>query len=182
MVGWCSITRGYHFCTATGLDSTVCHTLGSNPRWAYPYCQRRQMPLLYGMHKSPAGVSFHWDRPLINAAGFERFAVRPFKGPLLCSLPQFSGKHAERQLWGTYRPGLYLGRLLLRKIPVSVATLAVMMCNRSAISQLPLSLEQGSNQLPWAAAVSSSLCMGAVHMESCAQACECGIRRAWLLG
>ena len=40
----------------------------------------------------------------------ERVAVRPFKGVLLCGLSQFTGEHTERHLWGTYRPGLYLGR------------------------------------------------------------------------
>ena len=38
-------------------------------------------------------------------------ALKPFQGPLLCSLPQFQGRHASTMLWGTYRPGLYLGLL-----------------------------------------------------------------------
>ena len=38
-------------------------------------------------------------------------ALKPFQGPLLCSLPQFEGEHATTMLWGTYRPGLYLGVL-----------------------------------------------------------------------
>lgn len=44
-------------------------------------------------------------------AGGSHPATTPFKGPLLCSLPQFGGEHAEKLLWGTYRPGLYLGEL-----------------------------------------------------------------------
>ena len=36
-------------------------------------------------------------------------AVRPFRGGLLCKLSQFQGKHTDKMLWGTYRPGLYLG-------------------------------------------------------------------------
>lgn len=35
--------------------------------------------------------------------------LRPFPGPRLTALPQFGGGHAERLLWGTYRPGFYFG-------------------------------------------------------------------------
>ena len=35
--------------------------------------------------------------------------LRPFPGPRLTELPQFGGAHAERLLWGTYRPGFYFG-------------------------------------------------------------------------
>lgn len=35
--------------------------------------------------------------------------LRPFPGPKLAALPQFQGDHAQRMLWGTYRPGLYFG-------------------------------------------------------------------------
>ena len=76
-----------------------------------------------------------WDTEIMCAAGFERLVVRPFKGSLLCSLPQFSGEHAERQLWGTYRPGLYLGRLPLRNFLLSVfVILAFMKCSSFAVS------------------------------------------------
>jgi len=35
--------------------------------------------------------------------------LRPFPGPKLTHLSQFSGDHARRFFWGTYRPGLYFG-------------------------------------------------------------------------
>lgn len=33
----------------------------------------------------------------------------PFPSPKLLDLRQFKGSHAEKYLWGTYRPGYYLG-------------------------------------------------------------------------
>lgn len=33
----------------------------------------------------------------------------PFPGPRLLDLEQFKGEHADRFMWGTYRPGYYLG-------------------------------------------------------------------------
>ena len=38
--------------------------------------------------------------------------LRPFSGPSLKGLPQFGNPHAEQLLWGTYRPGYYLGARL----------------------------------------------------------------------
>ena len=35
--------------------------------------------------------------------------LRPFPGPQLKQLRQFGGQHADRLLWGTYRPGYYFG-------------------------------------------------------------------------
>lgn len=37
--------------------------------------------------------------------------VTPLRAPRLSALPQFQGEHRERTLWGTYRPGLYLGAM-----------------------------------------------------------------------
>ncbi|CAL8462054.1 g1585 [Coccomyxa elongata] len=45
----------------------------------------------------------------LEPSGPNHLAVRPFKADLLCRLSQFQGEHAGRMLWGTYRPGLYLG-------------------------------------------------------------------------
>lgn len=37
--------------------------------------------------------------------------MTPLRAPRLSALPQFQGEHRERTLWGTYRPGLYLGAM-----------------------------------------------------------------------
>ena len=48
-------------------------------------------------------------------AGLRHPAVQPFGARLLCTLPQFQKDHANKMLWGTYRPGLYLGECGLRQ-------------------------------------------------------------------
>ncbi|GAB4823973.1 hypothetical protein N2152v2_011019 [Parachlorella kessleri] len=44
----------------------------------------------------------------------EPSVLDPFPAKTLVSLPQFQGGHAERLLWGTYRPGLYFGMRMRR--------------------------------------------------------------------
>lgn len=51
----------------------------------------------------------HGCRNVFLTAGLQHPAVQPFGASLLCALPQFQGEYANRMLWGTYRPGLYLG-------------------------------------------------------------------------
>ncbi len=38
--------------------------------------------------------------------------LTPFPGPQLKQLKQFTGRHDEELLWGTYRPGYYFGAVL----------------------------------------------------------------------
>lgn len=42
-------------------------------------------------------------------AGASDPAVTPIDLPRVTSLPQFAGGYARQMLWGSYRPGLYLG-------------------------------------------------------------------------
>ena len=49
---------------------------------------------------------------MVRPAGLPR-SLLPFPGPKLAGLAQFAGAHAEKYLWGTYRPGFYFGTLLL---------------------------------------------------------------------
>lgn len=37
-------------------------------------------------------------------------AVTPFGAPKVTELAQLGGDHAQRMLWGTYRPGYYFGK------------------------------------------------------------------------
>lgn len=79
--------------------------------------------------------------------------LRPFPGPPLKQLPQFGGQHADELLWGTYRPGYYLGApwvpggaVLLRWAGMSTkrtgsATLAASHLGRCTIAPLPLLLQ-----------------------------------------
>ena len=62
------------------------------------------------MHMHGAWQPSRWVMRLFHlTAGLRHPAVQPFGTGLLCALPQFQGDHANTMLWGTYRPGLYLG-------------------------------------------------------------------------
>ncbi|KAL6776504.1 hypothetical protein ACKKBG_A21415 [Auxenochlorella protothecoides x Auxenochlorella symbiontica] len=62
------------------------------------------------------GHRFFWhERPVSKWPN-----LVPFPSPKLLDLQQFKGSHAEKYLWGTYRPGYYLG--MRPRHPTSLVT------------------------------------------------------------
>lgn len=80
---------------------------------------------------------------LVSSPG-QPAVLRPFPEPQLKQLPQFGGQHADRLLWGTYRPGYYFG-----EGATSVACILVSIPQHACTRRAPVHCWQRQCIYPW---------------------------------